>query len=247
MTGGRQRRPWPVLLIAAPAAVAIWSGWIGLGALCGFGIVHPLPGIVPGFKLDTSITLPVGVEAYGAIALGAWLRPSGVPESARQFAKRSAIGALALGMLGQVAYHLLAAVHAVRAPWLVVVLVSCMPVVTLGFATALTHKLHGGPDPGHGQEAGPDRSAGPGHESVPDGPPVPRRATRPALTGPVPSPVSDRSGPEHARAAYRASVTAGAPLSGRALAERHSISRRQAARIIGEADGAPALSVVGRQ
>jgi hypothetical protein len=139
-------RKLPVLLIAAPAAVAIWSGWIGLGQKCGFGLVHPLPGIVPGFKLDTSITLPVGVEAYGATALGAWLRESGVPDSARQFAKRSAIGSLALGMLGQVAYHLLAAAHAARAPWLVVVLVSCMPVVTLGFATALTHKLHGGPD-----------------------------------------------------------------------------------------------------
>jgi hypothetical protein len=142
---GRMRK-LPVLLIAAPAAVAIWSGWIGLGQKCGFGLVHPLPGIWPSLKLDTSITLPVGVEAYGATALGAWLRESGVPESARQFAKRSAIGSLALGMLGQVAYHLLAAAHATRAPWLVVVLVSCMPVVTLGFATALTHKLHGGPD-----------------------------------------------------------------------------------------------------
>ena len=140
-------RSLPVLLIAAPAAVAIWSGWIGLGQKCGFGLVHPLPGIVPGFKLDTSITLPVGVEAYGATALGAWLRESGVPDSARNFAKLSAIGSLALGMLGQVAYHLLAAAHAARAPWLVVVLVSCMPVVTLGFATALTHKLHGDPDP----------------------------------------------------------------------------------------------------
>jgi hypothetical protein len=139
-------RKLPVLLIAAPAAVAIWSGWIGLGQKCGFGLVHPLPGIWPSLKLDTSITLPVGVEAYGATALGAWLRESGVPDSARQFAKRSAIGSLALGMLGQVAYHLLAAAHAARAPWLVVVLVSCMPVVTLGFATALTHKLHGGPD-----------------------------------------------------------------------------------------------------
>src|ERR1035437_7820947 len=99
---GRMRK-LPVLLIAAPAAVAIWSGWIGLGQKCGFGLVHPLPGIWPSLKLDTSITLPVGVEAYGATALGAWLRESGVPDSARQFAKRSAIGSLALGMLGQVA------------------------------------------------------------------------------------------------------------------------------------------------
>jgi len=44
-------------------------------------------------------------------------------------------------MCGQVIYHLLDAAHAARAPWPVVVLVSCMPVVTLGFGAALTHLL----------------------------------------------------------------------------------------------------------
>src|SRR5262252_7124796 len=133
-------RRWPLALIAAPAAVAVWSGWVGLGGLCGFGVVHPLPGIVPGLQLDTAITLPVGVEAYGAYALGAWLTPD-TPERARTFARRSALGALALGMLGQVVYHLLAAAGATRAPWPVVVLVSCMPVTVLGFGAALTHLL----------------------------------------------------------------------------------------------------------
>jgi hypothetical protein len=28
---------WPLFLIAAPAAVAVWSGWVGLGQMCGFG------------------------------------------------------------------------------------------------------------------------------------------------------------------------------------------------------------------
>ena len=130
---------WPLFLIAAPAAVAVWSGWVGLGGLCGFGLVQPLPGIVS-WHLDTAITLPVGVEAYGAYALGAWLTP-GTPERARTFARRSALGALALGVLGQVIYHLLNAAHATRAPWPVVVLVSCLPVVTLGFGAALTHLL----------------------------------------------------------------------------------------------------------
>jgi hypothetical protein len=130
---------WPLFLIAAPAAVAVWSGWVGLGGMCGFGLVQPFPGIVS-WHLDTAITLPVGVEAYGAFALGAWLTP-GVPVRARTFARRSAVGALALGMLGQVVYHLLAAAHATRAPWPVVVLVSCLPVATLGFGAALTHLL----------------------------------------------------------------------------------------------------------
>jgi hypothetical protein len=136
----RQLPRWPLFLIAAPAAVAVWSGWVGLGGLCGFGPVNLLPGIGGGFHLNTAITLPVGVEAYGAYALGAWLTP-GTPERARSFARRSAVGALALGMLGQVVYHLLAAAGAQRAPWPVVVLVSCLPVVTLGFGAALTHLL----------------------------------------------------------------------------------------------------------
>ena len=133
---------WPLYLIASPAAVAVWSGWVGLGTLCGFGVVHPLPGIANGFTINTAITLPVGVEAYGAYALRAWLTP-GVSETARRFARCSAIGSLALGMLGQVVYHLLSAAHATRAPWPVVVLVSCLPVMTLGFGAALTHLLHG--------------------------------------------------------------------------------------------------------
>ena len=143
MTAHHSVRRWPLVLIAAPAAVAVWSGWVGLGTLCGFGIVHPLPGIADGFQLNTAITLPVGVEAYGAYALGAWLTPGAAP-AARRFARRSALGALALGMAGQVIYHLLAAAHATRAPWPVVVLVSCLPVITLGFGAGLTHLLRAG-------------------------------------------------------------------------------------------------------
>ena len=140
MSAGRQLPRWPLFLIAAPAAVAVWSGWVGLGGMCGFGVIHPLPGIWDVLRLNTAITLPVGVEAYGAYALGAWLTP-GTPGRARSFARRSAIGALVLGMLGQVVYHLLAAAGAQRAPWPVVVLVSCLPVATLGLAAALTHLL----------------------------------------------------------------------------------------------------------
>lgn len=122
---------WPLYRIALPAAVAVWSGWVGLGTLCGFGVIRPLPGIWDAATVNTAITLPVGVEAYGAYAMGAWLSP-GVPQSARKFAKWSAIGALALGVFGQVAYHLLSAAHAARAPWPVVVLVSSLPVIVLG-------------------------------------------------------------------------------------------------------------------
>jgi len=136
-------RRWPLLLIAAPAAVAIWSGWVGLGEMAGFGVVQPLPGIVDGIRLNTAITLPVGVEAYAAFALGTWLTGTG-DTRARRFARRSALGALALGCAGQVIYHLLAAAHLPRAPWPIVVVVAVMPVVTLAFGTALVHLLRCG-------------------------------------------------------------------------------------------------------
>jgi hypothetical protein len=134
---------WPLFFIALPAAVAVWSGWVGLGGLCGFGVIHPLPGIADAFSINTAITLPVGVESYGAYALGAWLTP-GTPDRARTFARRSAIGSLVLGCAGQVIYHLLAAAHATRAPWPVVMLVACLPVVTLGFGAGLAHLLRDG-------------------------------------------------------------------------------------------------------
>jgi hypothetical protein len=69
--------------------------------------VRLLPGI-SGLTVNTAITLPVGVEAYAAYALGAWMSPDS-PAGARRFAHWSALGALAYGMAGQIIYHLLAA------------------------------------------------------------------------------------------------------------------------------------------
>lgn len=156
---------WPLFLIAAPAAVAVWSGWVGLGLLCGFGPIHPLPGIADGFTINTAITLPVGVEAYGAYAMGAWLHPL-TPPSVRKFARNSALGSLALGMVGQVIYHLLAAAHATAAPWPVIMLVSCLPVLTLGFGGALTHLLRAGHTPPAVDV--PDTAPATAADSIPD-------------------------------------------------------------------------------
>jgi hypothetical protein len=163
---GTMRR-WPLFLIAAPAAVAIWSGWVGLGGMCGFGLVQPLPGIAP-WHLNTAITLPVGVESYAAFALDAWLTPA-VAEGARRFAKWSALGAIALGMTGQVAYHLLTSAHAAKAPTVVVVLVSCMPVVTFAMAVWLAHMLRSGAPAPETDTAVPEPPAslnGQGHQAA---------------------------------------------------------------------------------
>jgi len=133
--------PWPLLLIAAPAAVAIWSGWVGLGAKCGFGPVNLLPGIGRGFTVNTAITLPVGIESYGVYAMFAWLSLKGIGDRTRDFARKSAAGALGLGILGQVVYHLLAVAGWIEAPWFVVMLVSCLPVITVYLGAALTHLI----------------------------------------------------------------------------------------------------------
>ncbi|MBQ0928536.1 ABC transporter permease [Saccharopolyspora endophytica] len=131
---------WPVMLLALPAFVAIWSGWVGLGQLTGFGIVHPLPGIADGFAINTAITLPIGVETYAAYALRVWLSGQ-VPSRARRFAKYSALGSLALGALGQIAFHLMKAAGMTSAPWLITAAVACLPVAVLGMGAGLAHLI----------------------------------------------------------------------------------------------------------
>jgi hypothetical protein len=138
----RWPRRWPLMLLAFPAGVATWSGWVSLGGLTGFGKVHPLPGIADHFTINSAITLPIGVEAYAAYALSAWLTSAPVSEGTRKFAKCSAIGALVLGMLGQVAFHLLATEKKPHAPWWITTLVACLPVLVLGFGAGLAHMLH---------------------------------------------------------------------------------------------------------
>lgn len=133
---------WPLLLLALPAFVAIWGGWVGLGRLTGFGPIELLPGIWDGLSINSAITLPIGVETYAAFAMRIWLSDSTGSDRAREFAKWSTFGSLALGMAGQVAYHLMTAAGVTRAPWPITTLVSCLPVVVLGCGTALAHLLH---------------------------------------------------------------------------------------------------------
>ena len=157
-SGARTVRSWPLLVLAAPAAAEVWSGWVGIAQKTGFGLVSPLPGILPSLHLDTSITLPVGVEAYAAYALRAWLTGEhSISGRTRRFAKWSAICSFALGMAGQVAYHLLAQAGTARAPWPVTMIVSCLPVLVLAMGTTLAHMLRA--DAGTAADA-PDNGTG---------------------------------------------------------------------------------------
>jgi hypothetical protein len=162
----RTVRSWPLALLAFPAAAEVWSGWVGIAQKTGFGRVSPLPGIWSSLHLDTTITLPIGVEAYAAYALRAWLAiEPWISPRTRRFAKWSAISSFALGMAGQVAYHLLVQAGEPRAPWGITTVVSCLPVLVLAMGTALAHMLRGdatAADTPDSRPAGPASERSPG-------------------------------------------------------------------------------------
>ena len=237
-SGTRTVRSWPLLVLAAPAAAEVWSGWVGIAQKTGFGLVSPLPGILPSLHLDTSITLPVGVEAYAAYALRAWLADGhSVSGRTRRFAKWSAICSFALGMAGQVVYHLLAQAGAARAPWLVTMIVSCLPVLVLAMGTTLAHMLRADagtaadtPDHGTGKPAvsrSPAWSAEDQADAAQDqaAPPAPLAGSGPPA-GTTTAPQQDHharaaasspAGISQARVAASRLAAAGRPVSRRAL------------------------------
>lgn len=131
-------RTWPLMVIGASAMVAVWSGWIELGHLTGFGVVRPLPGIWDDFEVNTVITLPLGLEVYGAYAMQLWVSGR-LRGFAKSFAAFTSVVALLLATSGQAGVHIMHAWNWTAAPWWVTAIVSALPVVTLGLATTLAH------------------------------------------------------------------------------------------------------------
>jgi hypothetical protein len=193
------RRRWPLLAIGASAGTATWSGWVGLGELTGFGVVHPLPGIWDDLTINTAVTLPIGVEAYAMYALSIATSPRPLAARVRRYAWASSAAALALGMAGQVAYHVMTSHGGAddQAPWWVTALVSCLPVLVLGAASLLWH-LAGHDDPIRPQDP-PDPIRGAAAEQA-------------AHLVADPPPVADSPRPMRAVAAGRQSVRVGAAV-----------------------------------
>lgn len=135
--GGRPPHPWPLVVIAAGAFVALWGGWVKLGELTGFGLVRLLPGIADSVELNTAITLPLTIEAYAGYALKVWVSKAPLTSRTRSFAKWSVIAGLFIGWCAQGASHLMTAGGITRAPWLVTVLVAGVPVLAIGLAAGL--------------------------------------------------------------------------------------------------------------
>lgn len=138
-----RRRPpsWPLVIIGLAAAISVWSGWVGLGQLAGFGVIQPLPGVWDDLRINTAIVLPVSVEASAAYALRCWLTAGTITQRARTFARRSAITSLVIGAAAQIAFHLMTAAGLGHAPWPVTVGVATIPVIVLGLATALANLI----------------------------------------------------------------------------------------------------------
>jgi hypothetical protein len=126
-----------LLGVAAPMLVSTWSGWVGLGTMCGFGIIQPFPGI-SGFELDTRITLPMGSEFYMIIGMS-YAISRGTTRTARRFAAWSTGFALVQSLAAQVAYHYMHSQGVDDAPWGVIVAVSASLVLTLASAMMLYH------------------------------------------------------------------------------------------------------------
>ena len=231
-----------ILRLSRRAALAAISGLVAAASLVSFaesyrglwlwarhhGLSGPWAAIWP---LQVDVFIAVGELALFVALADRW------PPRSRAAAWAVTLAGLAVsvaGNVGHVAGHSLTSRGTAAVPPLAA---AAALAVGLGVLKRVVARA-----PGRGPLSEP--------QSVPDGPPgpaarpVPRgpAPARPGLSGPVPAPVSSRAGLEHARANYRASVTAGAPLSARALAARHGISRRQAAKITAAAG--PALSLV---
>lgn len=138
-SGPPLHRAW-LLLLALPAFVCVWGGWVGLGGLAGFGPVRLLPGILDHLTINLAVTLPAGMEAYAVIGMRVWLSEKTGSDRTRRFAAWSTCAALTVGCLGQVAYHVLAR-PATGAPMVVTVFVACLPVAVLGLGAALFHMV----------------------------------------------------------------------------------------------------------
>ena len=209
-------------------------------------MVPLLPGIWSSLRLDTAVTLPVGVECYAAYALRAWLATGhAISDRTRRFARASAVFSFALGMAGQVAFHLMDQNHITRAPWGITTLVSCLPVLVLGMGTALAHMLredaaaadrarpdapgpvtHTLPTCSPGEQSGDQPDQNPPDRTATEDRPPDRTVTPPQCDGhdmaedPAPAPRAAGTDIDHARGIARELAGAGQRVSRRALRSR---------------------------
>jgi hypothetical protein len=127
---------------AISAAVSSFSGLRSLAAATGWpGALAPL--------------LPLTIDAYAMTATRVWLSGRTRSTEARDFARWNAILAIALSLVGNGAWHLLAA-GTVQLGWPIVVCVGAVPPAVLGLLSHLA-VLRGEDGKGGEDAAPPDR------------------------------------------------------------------------------------------
>ena len=165
---------------AASAAIASFAGLRGLAE-------------VAGWPDRLAWLLPITIDAYAMTSTRVWLAGTPAAGRARRFARANAIGAIATSIVGNAAYHLVAA-GLLTISWPIVVLVGAVPATVLGL-TAHLHALRAVVDS--------QRHPAPARQDRPESRPETRTRTRPRR----PKPRTDEDLMEAARQAdarYRA-------------------------------------------
>jgi len=126
-SGTRTVRSWPLLVLAAPAAAEVWTGWVGTAQKTWVRAGLPTAGhpavAAPG-HVHHSARRRGGVRGVRAARLAGRGALDQQPDPPICQVVRDC--SFALGMAGQVANHLLAQARAARAPWPVTTIVSCL-------------------------------------------------------------------------------------------------------------------------
>lgn len=117
----RRDHIWVLAVIAGFALYDVWESWTQVGNKSGYA--H-----------GTGWTLTVIVEAYAAYALFGWFNAPG--RRSRRYAMWSALGVLALSLIGQGASSV--AAHSMPPVWLAV-FVKDLPVIVLALIALLVH------------------------------------------------------------------------------------------------------------
>lgn len=150
----QQSRDWWVVagmtVTACAAAVSSFSGLHSLAAATGWPeALAPL--------------LPFTIDAYATTATRVWLSKATGSAAARRFARWNAIGAIGLSLVGNAAWHLIAA-KVLMVTWPIVVLVGAVPPAVLGLLSHLA-VLHSQDDE---DEAVPPGTELPEHQDAAD-------------------------------------------------------------------------------
>lgn len=115
------------------AAILSWAAWTGLARKCGWDETLHVGSRDGGITLRLAWLTAVIVDVYAMRAFRVWQRSAPwVREGTREYAKWSTYAAVFIGVLGNVAYHVMVATKTGTAPLWVVIPVSSLPPIMLG-------------------------------------------------------------------------------------------------------------------